>query len=236
MGFLTGGSKTTQNSNNQAYPYLQGALSPTVAAGTNATNALAGSLLGTTSPGSDPAFQNYQDNSGYQWQVGQGTQAITNSAAAKGLLNSGATLKAVDQFGQNAGLQNYQNYLGNLQSLAGIGLQGAGIIGQAGQQSHQTSNSQGGLFNALGSLGQGLGTLSSSPLGGFLPSDRRLKMNIEKLDEMPDGLGIYAYHYVWGGPEQVGVMADEVAQLRPWALGPEIGGYRTVCYDMLEAA
>ena len=236
MGFLTGGTKQTNSSSNQAYGYLQGALSPSVNTGTQATNALASNLLGTTSPGSDPAFQNYQNNSGYQWQVGQGTQAITNSAAAKGLLNSGATLKAVDQYGQNAGLQSYQNYLSNLSGLAGQGLNAAGIIGGAGQVSSGTSNSQGGLFNALGSLGQGVGTLASSPLGSFIASDRRLKTDIEKLDEMPDGLGIYAFRYLGQRKEAIGVMADEVAQLRPWALGPKIEGFSTVRYDMLEAA
>jgi hypothetical protein len=39
-----------------------------------------------------------------------------------------------------------------------------------------------------------------------------------------------------GGPRMTGVMADEVAKLRPWALGPKIGAYRTVNYQALEAA
>lgn len=64
-------------------------------------------------------------------------------------------------------------------------------------------------------------------------SDRRLKTGIRKLGEMADGLGVYAYRYVWGGPEQRGVMADEVASLRPWALGPTVEGFATVNYGAL---
>lgn len=67
-------------------------------------------------------------------------------------------------------------------------------------------------------------------------SDPRLKENVVKLGEEPDGLGWYAFDYIWSGPRQEGVMADEVAVLRPWALGPEINGFMTVNYDMLEAA
>jgi hypothetical protein len=156
MGFLTGalsGSSTSHESSNgynQAYNYLNGALSPSVSAGAGATNALASNLLGTTSPGSNPAFQNYQNNTGYQWQVGQGTQALQNSAAAQGLLNSGATLKAIDQYGQNAGLSSYQNYLSNLSGLAGQGQSAAGIIGNAGQVTSSSKNTGQGLGSIFG--------------------------------------------------------------------------------------
>ena len=75
-------------------------------------------------------------------------------------------------------------------------------------------------------------------------SDRRLKTNIEKVGELPDGLEIYEWDYlpIEGRiaeylPEgrQRGVMADQVAELRPWALGPVIDGYATVNYSALGA-
>ena len=74
-------------------------------------------------------------------------------------------------------------------------------------------------------------------------SDERLKINIEKIGEYPDGLGIYSYDYITPPnadiaavmPEgrQTGVIAHEVATLRPWALGPVVGGYHTVNYGVL---
>lgn len=74
-------------------------------------------------------------------------------------------------------------------------------------------------------------------------SDRRLKENIERVGELPDGLGVYEWDYRRDMGVSLpegrfrGVMADEVAQLRPWALGPELpGGFATVNYSALEAA
>lgn len=77
-------------------------------------------------------------------------------------------------------------------------------------------------------LGAGLGIASTA--AAF--SDRRLKRNIVKVAELEDGLGVYDYDYVWGKRDR-GVMADEVAQLRPWALGPVRGGFQTVIYGAL---
>ncbi|ABQ70798.1 hypothetical protein Swit_4460 [Rhizorhabdus wittichii RW1] len=68
-------------------------------------------------------------------------------------------------------------------------------------------------------------------------SDRRTKTNIEKVGELDDGLGIYDFDYVdldHGAGRQRGVMADEVAILRPWALGPRTAdGFATVDYKKL---
>lgn len=64
-------------------------------------------------------------------------------------------------------------------------------------------------------------------------SDRRLKREIVKIGELiEDGLGVYIWRYIWGAP-MVGVMADEVAEKRPWALGPVLHGFATVRYGAL---
>jgi hypothetical protein len=77
--------------------------------------------------------------------------------------------------------------------------------------------------------------LGSAYLGK--PSERRLKTNIEQVGTLSDGLNVYDFDYVWGGPRERGVMVDEVERLRPWALGPITPeGYRTVDYSKLEAA
>lgn len=67
------------------------------------------------------AFKAYQDSTGHQFRLDTGTNALQSSAAAKGLLKSGATLKGLDQYGQNLGTQDFQNYLGNLQTQQGLG-------------------------------------------------------------------------------------------------------------------
>lgn len=86
--------------------------------------------------GGDPAaaqeaYQQYQNSTGYQGQLQAGEQAITGSAAARGMLGSGSTLKALTGYGQQLGAQSFNNYLGQLGGVAGMGLQAGGMLGQA---------------------------------------------------------------------------------------------------------
>lgn len=161
MSFLTGGSKQSSSSSNQAYNYLNGALSPTVATGTAANDQAADALgVGSDPNGAAQGVQNYFNSAGGQFTMNQGTQAIQNDAAAKGLLNSGATLKALQTYGQGTGQQYYQNYLSNLQQLAANGNQAAGIIGGAGQTSTSSGNSNNGLIPAIGGAGKGIASIA----------------------------------------------------------------------------
>lgn len=68
----------------------------------------------------------------------------------------------------------------------------------------------------------------------LMASDRRLKENIEQVGVFDDGLPVYRWNYIWDAETRhEGVMADDVAELRPWALGPEIAGFATVNYAAL---
>lgn len=124
-----------------------------------------------------------------------------------------------------ANATNIQSLLQYLTTQAGLPTAQAqsyaqAIAGLMGQYNTQTKTP-----SAADSISQGVGTAMQI---ASVFSDRRLKRNIERVGEMSDGLGVYDYDYIWGGERQTGVMADEVANLRPWALGPEIGGYATV--------
>lgn len=136
-------SSSNNSSSNQAYQTLLSSLSSQLGNSTSASNTLAG-LLGV---GGDPTtanqgFQNFQDSTGYQFGLNQGTQAITQNAAASGLLNSGATAKALDTYGQNYANTQYQNYLNPLMNLVNGGNQAGSVIGSSGQVSNGTSQSQ----------------------------------------------------------------------------------------------
>jgi hypothetical protein len=61
-------------------------------------------------------------------------------------------------------------------------------------------------------------------------SDIRLKTNIECIGTRPDGLGVYKFEYIWGGGDQIGLMAQEVQNVYPEAIG-EIDGFLTVDYS-----
>lgn len=66
----------------------------------------------------NPAFQNYLNSTGYNFQLDQGSHAITGNAASKGLLNSGSTGKALTTFGQNLASTTFGNYLNQVNGLA----------------------------------------------------------------------------------------------------------------------
>lgn len=99
--------------------------------------------------------------------------------------------------------------------------------GQSGTSSGTTKQKSSG-----GILGQIVGAASTA---ASLFSDRRLKKNITKIGQYLDGLGIYVWSYIWqpSTTKNIGVMADEVAEVRPWALGPEVDGFQTVNYGKL---
>lgn len=94
--------------------------------------------------------------------------------------------------------------------------------------------------NILQSL---IGAAGTAAGGALAASDRRLKTNIRKVGEFADGLNIYEFEYVDPPTEKlreympdgqfVGVMAQEIARIRPWALGPTVHGFMTVRYDLL---
>ena len=70
--------------------------------------------------------------------------------------------------------------------------------------------------------------------GAFLgmPSDKRLKRDVVKIADDVRGFGWYEYQYIWGGERQVGVMAQEVKDVVPEAVGMDLGFY-AVDYERL---
>lgn len=70
---------------------------------------------------------------GYDYRVSEGQKAIERSAAARGMLNSGATLRALQEYGQNEATAEYDRNFGRLSQLAGFGAQAAPQANQASQ-------------------------------------------------------------------------------------------------------
>ena len=81
-------------------------------------------------------------------------------------------------------------------------------------------------LNAGGSAAQGASAIMAL-------SDRRLKADVEKLGERPDGLGVYAFRYLWSPVRHIGVMAQEVLDVKPEAVVHLPGGYMAVNYGAL---
>lgn len=88
------------------------------------------SLLGIGGGGQE-AIDTLHAMPGYQSGLQEGVHAIDSSQAAKGLAGSGATLKALDQYGQNYADKNFQQYFGDLSSLSGQSLGATNNLAQA---------------------------------------------------------------------------------------------------------
>jgi len=98
----------------------QGFLSNT---GLDKTNQATSDFLGLGQGGNGLA--DFLGSTGYKFNLQTGSDAAASNAASRGLLNSGSTLKALDQYGQQLGQTYGQAYLSNLGSY-GQQLQGQG--------------------------------------------------------------------------------------------------------------
>ena len=168
-------------------------------------------------------YQNYLQMAGYAPAMRQMSQGVVGQGAASGMLNSGATARALQTRGAEINQGYFNNYLEQLRALSGLGLQAGGLVANTGQ----VSKNSGGGPSTAGSVASTIGGIAS------IFSDRRLKRDIERVGEFADGLGIYTFRYVMHAKRVLGVMADEVAKLRPHALGPVKGGFATVNYGAL---
>lgn len=167
---------TEQNMYNQ----IRQDLSPWTSTGGNALTQLAGGLglssagfagqgqlnlpmLLGLAPTSTDLTSILQSTPGYKWTVDQGTAAINNTAAARGGLDSGNTLKALQSYGQGQAsttwqnyLNNVTNYLGQLSGVSSSGQNAAALTGSAGTSAANSIANQlnnAGTASASGSVG-----------------------------------------------------------------------------------
>lgn len=157
-----------------------------------------------------------------------------NLTGATAQFAAGASGTGSAALGANAtGLQALNAYSGSLNNQTsayngtmGLASSNYSNIGNLGMQQwlekSKASQSNAAGINQLIGLGAGIGA------NYMMYSDRRLKANVFKLGTRPDGLGVYSFNYVWGGPRQVGFMSDEVKQLYPEAVSQHQG------YDMVD--
>lgn len=86
-----------------------------------------------TNPYGD-AFQNFLNSTGFKFQMDQGNKAVNQGYAARGILQSGAAQKALQDRGQQTALNNYfLPYMNLLGQQQGVGLSGASAVAGVGQ-------------------------------------------------------------------------------------------------------
>jgi len=186
-------------------------------------------------------FEFLQNNPLFQMSLDNANQNTLGMAAAQGRLSSGDTLQQLS----NNTLLAAQPLIGqqkqSIGDLLNFGLTTAGSQGNL--RTGQAAAEAGGIVgaaNARGQSAQNLFDIGGQALGAgadFMFSDPKLKTNIKKVDSK-NGFNIYTW--TWNKAAEAlglhgdgrGVMADEVKQKMPDAVG-ERDGYMTVNYDMI---
>jgi hypothetical protein len=172
--------------------------------------------------GRDFGTADFEADPGYAFRQSEGMKALERSAAARGSLMSGSTLKGIQRFGQDLASQEYtnafnryqvnrSNQLNPLQSLMGAGQSATnvqtGVEGQLGQ--NQATNlynagaarasgyvgSANALAGALGSIGQ---TAAMYP--AYQAQNKFTEAQTKALEEgrpiyLPPGGGMYPPTY-----------------------------------------
>lgn len=103
-------------------------------------------------------YQGFTKTPGYDFRLREGTNAIEGSAAARGGLMSGATLQALQNYGQDYATNAYENWLSRVGGLTQMGSAAAGQQAAAGQNfANQTGTylTQAGDARAAGTLATG---------------------------------------------------------------------------------
>ena len=131
----------------------------------------------------------FQQDPGYAFRMSEGMKGLERSAAARGGLLSGSTLKGIQRYGQDLASQEYQNAfnryqternarLNPLQSLAGVGQTATNQLGAAGQNYATNAG------NALGAAGQatasgymGMANAAAGGLGQYLNYGQQQQQN-----------------------------------------------------------
>lgn len=176
-----------------ALPALQKLLGLSPGGGGQASSPLL-QMLGYGGPGGTGAGNinpaTFQGAPGFQYQLQQGTNAVTNSAAANGGLGGNA-LRQLQQTGQglaNQGWQQYlgnfggayQNLVGNVSSLVAGGQNAAGNLGTVGTQvGSQIGSNLIGAGNALGAGQIGSANTISGGINGGIQNLLPLLMSLQ---------------------------------------------------------
>lgn len=154
--------------------------------------------------------------------LGQQAQGMAGEDIQR-LLATGGLQQQNQQANNDWGYQQYQQQQAypyqNLAFALPFTQAGAGLASTSTQTQTQPDSTMG---NVLG--------LGATVLGGWL-SDERAKENIVEIGKTHDGQTIYRYNYIGDPTTQIGLIAQEVEQSHPEAVG-EAGGLKTVNYDL----
>lgn len=167
-GATSSAASSARQAQQQALDQARADTEPWRTAGTNALN-VTGDLAGANGPdAATAAMKNFYTSPGYQFRMDEGLRGVDASAAARGMLRSGATLKGEMDYAQGQASSEFSNYYNRLYDLSKLGeaaatnsadqsvATGRGIaatdIGAGNAQSSIYGNTAAGLGNNINNL------------------------------------------------------------------------------------
>jgi hypothetical protein len=174
--------------------------------------------------------------------LNQQSNALLRQQNARGATYGGQTV----QMGGRLGLEAYQGYLDRLRGQGDQGFQATGArsnirLGQGDAAWNYGATRAGNAINygnaSAANRGTGINNLlniagtAAKAYTAF--SDIRLKRNITHVGEMPSGLPVYEFEYVFGPERFRGVMAHEAAAFFPEAVSTHKSGYLQIDYSQI---
>lgn len=145
----------------------------------------------------------YTKSPGYEFRLGEGNKAIQNSAAARGGVLSGSTVKGLERYNQDYATGDYQNFLANYYNSL-TPLQSLAQVGQTTASQNAVTGSQVGA-NIGNTIANGMNTAASAQAGGAINQANAITgasnnavnnyMMWKYLNKAPDPNSIYASGY-----------------------------------------
>lgn len=136
----------------------------------------------TAQQAQENAFERFRNSTGYQFRLSEGQDALNSGFAGSGLLQSGAALRALDDYRQGMAASEFGNYMGMLggqqavgagagSALAGVGQNFAGTVIDSNNMNAQNQmaaqlSRQNPFGNALGVWGGSMQNVLGAAMGG----------------------------------------------------------------------
>lgn len=156
-------------------------LAPWRAAGQSALSKMSAAYGLNGQPAATPEQLGFTTSPGYQFRLDQGVQAAERSAAARGLLGSGAAMKAVQRYGEGLAASEYGDWWNRLAGIAGVGQAATNTTVAAGQ------NATNGITSAIGAAG-------NARASSYANTGSAINSGLNNI------MGAYLYNRGWGSP------------------------------------
>ena len=139
MGFGLSKSKNKSRQNsvseNVNNSQLSGAFAPATGATSTATDLLTSLFKGGPN--------GFADSNGYDFLLKKGADRIDSGMAAKGLLQSGAEVKGLEDYRHGLASSYMNDYIGGVDKLGQLGIGAGGVLASSGNKTVSSTRSKG---------------------------------------------------------------------------------------------